>query len=55
VGDELRVQLVDRDLVGRFETLDANGALVLRLRDRIATIAAGDVFLSQASPSGTAA
>jgi BirA family transcriptional regulator, biotin operon repressor / biotin---[acetyl-CoA-carboxylase] ligase len=55
VGEDVRVRLADRDLVGRFEALDARGGLLLRRRDGTATtIAAGDVFLPPAALSGTA-
>ena len=55
VGEDVRVRLADRDLIGRFETLDADGGLLLRLGDgRTTTIAAGDVFLPPASASGIA-
>ncbi len=46
LGEEVRVRLSDREIVGRFEALDRGGALVLRLPDGGATtVAAGDVFV----------
>ena len=55
LGEDVRVRVADRDLIGRFETLDAQGGLMLRLGDgTAATIAAGDVFLPPVSASGTA-
>lgn len=46
IGDDIRVRLPDRELVGRFETLDEAGHLVLRLPDgSIEPIAAGEVFV----------
>jgi len=45
VGEPIRVALPDRDLEGRFETLDAAGHLMLRTGDgRVIAVAAGDVF-----------
>ncbi|MBO0756971.1 MAG: biotin--[acetyl-CoA-carboxylase] ligase [Bradyrhizobiaceae bacterium] len=44
LGHELRVRLVDRELTGRFESLDTTGRLLLRLPDGgIEAIAAGDI------------
>jgi BirA family transcriptional regulator, biotin operon repressor / biotin---[acetyl-CoA-carboxylase] ligase len=44
-GDEMRVRLPDREFIGRFETLDERGRLLLRLADgALQTITAGDVF-----------
>jgi BirA family biotin operon repressor/biotin-[acetyl-CoA-carboxylase] ligase len=55
VGEDVRVRLAERELVGRFEALDEAGALVLRLPDgNVTTIAAGDVFTCTASPPGKA-
>jgi BirA family transcriptional regulator, biotin operon repressor / biotin---[acetyl-CoA-carboxylase] ligase len=55
VGQEVRVGLAERDLIGRFEALDAEGGLILRLRDGTATtIAAGDVILRATALSATA-
>lgn len=57
VGEPIRVALPDRDLEGRFETLDAAGHLMLRTGDaRVVAIAAGDVFpLRAATPARTSA
>jgi BirA family biotin operon repressor/biotin-[acetyl-CoA-carboxylase] ligase len=45
VGEPILVTLFERDLEGRFETLDAAGHLMLRVSDgRLIAIAAGDVF-----------
>jgi BirA family transcriptional regulator, biotin operon repressor / biotin---[acetyl-CoA-carboxylase] ligase len=45
VGGTIRVALPDRDLEGRFETLDSAGHLMLHLSDGgLIAIAAGDVF-----------
>ena len=45
LGEEIQVRLPDRTLVGRFEALDENGCLLLRLADgSMETIVAGDVF-----------
>ena len=50
-GQEIRVRLPDRDIVGRFETLDHAGSLVLRSRNGDSVkVSAGEVLL----PSGTA-
>jgi BirA family biotin operon repressor/biotin-[acetyl-CoA-carboxylase] ligase len=50
MGEDVRVRLAERELVGRFEALDEAGALVLRLPDgSTTTIAAGDVFTPTAS------
>ncbi len=47
LGEEVRVQLVDREFTGRFEALDDAGGLLLRLPDgRTETITAGDVFMA---------
>jgi BirA family transcriptional regulator, biotin operon repressor / biotin---[acetyl-CoA-carboxylase] ligase len=50
IGADMRVRLPDRELIGRGETLDENGRLMLRLADGSAlAIAAGEVFpLTQA-------
>jgi len=46
LGEDVRVRLPERELVGRFEALDRRGALVLRLPDGGATtVAVGDVFV----------
>jgi BirA family transcriptional regulator, biotin operon repressor / biotin---[acetyl-CoA-carboxylase] ligase len=45
VGHPILVRLPTQELTGKFETIDHNGHLMLRLRDdRIETIAAGEVF-----------
>jgi BirA family biotin operon repressor/biotin-[acetyl-CoA-carboxylase] ligase len=45
LGEEMQARLPERTLVGRFEALDENGGLLLRLADgSIETIVAGDVF-----------
>jgi BirA family biotin operon repressor/biotin-[acetyl-CoA-carboxylase] ligase len=50
LGEELRVRLADREVTGRFETLDQTGGLVLRRADGSAsTVAAGDVLLPAAA------
>jgi BirA family biotin operon repressor/biotin-[acetyl-CoA-carboxylase] ligase len=49
-GTPVRARLPDRELVGRFETLDPDGRLVLRGADgSVHKIAAGDVFPVSAS------
>jgi BirA family biotin operon repressor/biotin-[acetyl-CoA-carboxylase] ligase len=53
VGEDIRVRLPNRELTGRFETLDEHGRLLLRLADgAIQTVAAGDVFPIAASGLG---
>jgi BirA family transcriptional regulator, biotin operon repressor / biotin---[acetyl-CoA-carboxylase] ligase len=45
LGHDLRVRVTERELTGRFESLDATGRLLLRLPDGgIEAIAAGDIF-----------
>ncbi|HTV38692.1 MAG TPA: biotin--[acetyl-CoA-carboxylase] ligase [Xanthobacteraceae bacterium] len=45
IGRDMLVRLPDRELHGRWETLDEHGQLLLRLADgSLETIAAGDVF-----------
>ena len=45
IGGDIRVQLSDRQLFGRFEALDGTGRLILRLPDNsVQTISAGDLF-----------
>ena len=45
VGEDIKVQLPDRVLIGRFENLDERGCLLLRVEDGgVETIVAGDVF-----------
>jgi len=47
IGEEIRVRLAERELVGLFEALNDAGSLVLRLPDgKVATITAGDVFMT---------
>ena len=46
LGEEIHVRLLDRELTGRFEALDDNGALVLRLAGGgTQTVTAGDVVM----------
>lgn len=46
IGDPITVRLPDRELVGRFSDMDADGALLLELPDGACQrITAGDVFL----------
>ena len=46
LGEDVRVRLADREIMGRFEALDQGGALVLRLPDgNVTTVAAGDVLM----------
>jgi BirA family transcriptional regulator, biotin operon repressor / biotin---[acetyl-CoA-carboxylase] ligase len=55
LGEEVRVRLADREIIGRFEALDAAGGLLLRLPGGdVTTIAAGDVFLLATAASATA-
>jgi BirA family transcriptional regulator, biotin operon repressor / biotin---[acetyl-CoA-carboxylase] ligase len=55
LGEAIRVRLADRELTGRFESLDPAGGLVLRLpAGDVTTIAAGDVFLRAAALATTA-
>ena len=55
MGESVRVRLAERELVGRFESLDEAGGLVLGLPDGSnRTIAAGDVFLEPSSVSAKA-
>lgn len=51
VGHPILVRLPGRELTGTFENIDAQGHLLLRLRDgRVETISAGEVFgLAQSS------
>jgi BirA family biotin operon repressor/biotin-[acetyl-CoA-carboxylase] ligase len=52
LGGNIRVVFGDRELEGRFETLDAAGRLMLRLADGTPqAIAAGDVFPLMAQPA----
>ena len=55
VGEDVRVRLADREIIGRFEAIDHAGSLVLRLPDgKTTTIAAGDVFMLPAPSPGKA-
>ena len=50
LGEEIRVRLADRELTGRFEALDDDGALVLRLTDGSAvTVTAGELVMVRSS------
>ena len=52
LGQDARVRLDDRDVVGRFDALDRTGALIMRLPGgNTIAISAGDVFLSTSSSS----
>jgi BirA family transcriptional regulator, biotin operon repressor / biotin---[acetyl-CoA-carboxylase] ligase len=45
LGEEIKVRLPGRTLIGRFEALDQTGCLLLRVADgSVETIVAGDVF-----------
>ncbi len=45
IGGDMRVRLPDRELLGRGETLDEHGRLLLRLADgSVQAIAAGEIF-----------
>ena len=52
IGGEMRVRLSGRDFLGRFEALDEQGRLLLRLADGgLQVITAGEVFpVAGASP-----
>jgi BirA family transcriptional regulator, biotin operon repressor / biotin---[acetyl-CoA-carboxylase] ligase len=55
LGEDVRVRLVDREIIGRFEGLDPAGGLLLRLPNGdVTTIAAGDVFVLAAAVPATA-
>jgi BirA family biotin operon repressor/biotin-[acetyl-CoA-carboxylase] ligase len=55
LGEDVRVRLADREVIGRFEAIDQAGSLVLRLPDgKTKTVAAGDVFMLPAPTSGKA-
>jgi BirA family biotin operon repressor/biotin-[acetyl-CoA-carboxylase] ligase len=55
LGEEIQARLPGRTLVGRFEALDENGCLLLRLADgSIETIVAGDVFAQPRQFAGDA-
>lgn len=46
MGDQVSVKVGEREVVGRFENIDARGAMMLRRRDGVAEIiTAGDVSL----------
>jgi BirA family biotin operon repressor/biotin-[acetyl-CoA-carboxylase] ligase len=54
IGEMMRVRTADRELIGRFETLDENGRLALVLPDgRRVEIDAGDVVELQGPGHGT--
>jgi BirA family transcriptional regulator, biotin operon repressor / biotin---[acetyl-CoA-carboxylase] ligase len=56
VGEEIKVRLPDRVLIGCFEDLDERGCLLLRVADgSLETIVAGDVFERPRSFAGDAA
>ena len=47
IGEDIRLRIADRELSGRFETVDAAGRLVLRSPDGCTeTITAADVFMA---------
>src|SRR5437667_106911 len=55
MGESVRVRLAERELVGRFESLDDAGGLALGFPDGSnRNIAAGDVFLEPSSVSAKA-
>jgi BirA family biotin operon repressor/biotin-[acetyl-CoA-carboxylase] ligase len=55
VGEDVRVRLADREVIGRFEAIDHAGSLVLRLPDgKTTSIAAGDVLMLPAPSPGKA-
>ena len=46
MGDQVSVKVGEREVIGRFENIDARGAMMLRRRDGVAEIiTAGDVSL----------
>ncbi|MGE4371787.1 MAG: biotin--[acetyl-CoA-carboxylase] ligase [Xanthobacter sp.] len=46
MGDQVSVRIGEREVIGRFENIDARGAMMLRRRDGVAEIiTAGDVSL----------
>ena len=54
LGECVLVRLEDRELVGRFETIDAEGALVLHLHDdTYVTVAAGDLLVHATPAAAT--
>jgi BirA family biotin operon repressor/biotin-[acetyl-CoA-carboxylase] ligase len=51
VGGDIVVRLPDRELSGKFESLDQIGRLMLRLpAGQLEVITAGEVFPAQVSP-----
>jgi len=50
LGERLVARLPDGEIEGRFETIDADGALVLDCADGPRRVAAGDVFFSAGAP-----
>ena len=44
LGEPIRVRLSERELIGRFEGLDAQGRLLLLEPGRLTTVTAGEVF-----------
>ena len=51
IGGDIVVRLPDRELSGKFESLDQMGRLMLRLpAGRLEAIAAGEIFPAQVSP-----
>jgi len=52
IGGDIVVRLPDRELAGKFESLDQMGRLMLRLpAGQLEAIAAGEVFPAQVSPA----
>jgi len=48
LGQDIRVRVADRELSGRFETLDADGNMTLRLPDgRAVAVTAGDTLYAE--------
>ena len=48
LGQDIRVRVADRELSGRFETLDADGNMILRLPDgRALAVTAGDTLYAE--------
>ncbi|HEX2116646.1 MAG TPA: biotin/lipoate--protein ligase family protein, partial [Alphaproteobacteria bacterium] len=48
LGETIRVRLPKEELEGTFEDVDSDGALLLRTRDAVRRITAGDVFFAGA-------
>jgi BirA family transcriptional regulator, biotin operon repressor / biotin---[acetyl-CoA-carboxylase] ligase len=44
LGEPIRVRLVERELSGRFQGLDADGRLLLQTGDGVTAVTAGEVF-----------